>query len=400
MATFIFNTLPALIVHLVSGLGTRLTMGQCSMVASDRPVAGGSVTVNAGDGRDQPLKKIFIPDILARWPFPRRLNQHHCKVRAESSAWLESFRAFSPKAQQAFDRCDFSLLGCLSYPNACEEHVRSGCDYMNLVFVIDEYSDVSEESEVRQQKDAIMDALRHPYKPRPKGEWVGGEVTRQFWERTICNASGQSQKRFITTFEQYLEGVVQEAIDRSEHHVHDIQSYLDVRRRTVGARPAFALLELGLDIPDEVISHPTIEDVVAASTDMIALANDIASYNLEQARGDDGHNIVTIVMHELDTDVNGAMLWVADYHTKLETKYFEAVAAIPKWGEPVDSQVREYCDGMGSAVRANYDWGFESKRYFGTNGLEVQQKRWILLMPKDHFKGCEEIGPVLVGATP
>jgi hypothetical protein len=54
---------------------------------------------------------------------------------------------------------------------------------MSLVFVIDEYSDVSEEGEVRQQKDVVMDALRHPYKPRPKGEWIGGEVTRQW---VIC----------------------------------------------------------------------------------------------------------------------------------------------------------------------------------------------------------------------
>jgi hypothetical protein len=28
--------------------------------------------------------------------------------------------------------------------------------------------------------DIIMDALRSPHKARPKGEWVGGEVTRQY----------------------------------------------------------------------------------------------------------------------------------------------------------------------------------------------------------------------------
>jgi len=50
---------------------------------------------------------------------------------------------------------------------------------MNLFFVIDEYSDVSEPSEVREQKDVIMDALRNPHKPRPKGEWPGAEVARQ-----------------------------------------------------------------------------------------------------------------------------------------------------------------------------------------------------------------------------
>ena len=60
-----------------------------------------------------------------------------------------------------------------------EERCRTGCDLMNLSFVIDEYSDVSGEAEVREQKNVVMDALRNPHIPRPKGEWIGGEVARQ-----------------------------------------------------------------------------------------------------------------------------------------------------------------------------------------------------------------------------
>lgn len=51
---------------------------------------------------------------------------------------------------------------------------------MNVFFTFDEYSDVSDEFETRRQADSMVDALRHPEKPRPEGEWVGGEVTRQY----------------------------------------------------------------------------------------------------------------------------------------------------------------------------------------------------------------------------
>ena len=51
---------------------------------------------------------------------------------------------------------------------------------MNLFFVFDEYSDVADASEVRKQADIIMDALRNPTYIRPKGEWVGGELARQY----------------------------------------------------------------------------------------------------------------------------------------------------------------------------------------------------------------------------
>lgn len=82
----------------------------------------------------QPI--IHLPDSLARWPWQRDLNPHYEACKAESAEWLESFGAFRPKAQRAFNLCDFSeclsstptsrripyepvdLLASLSYPKA------------------------------------------------------------------------------------------------------------------------------------------------------------------------------------------------------------------------------------------------------------------------------------------
>ena len=57
--------------------------------------------------RSRPIR-IFIPKVLARWPWPRQINPHYAVVKKEADAWLTSFQPFSPKAQDAFDRCDFS----------------------------------------------------------------------------------------------------------------------------------------------------------------------------------------------------------------------------------------------------------------------------------------------------
>jgi hypothetical protein len=51
---------------------------------------------------------------------------------------------------------------------------------MNLYFVFDDHSDKSTATEVWQQVDVIMDAMRHPQETRPEGEWVGGEIARQY----------------------------------------------------------------------------------------------------------------------------------------------------------------------------------------------------------------------------
>jgi Delta6-protoilludene synthase len=50
---------------------------------------------------------------------------------------------------------------------------------MNLFFIIDEHSDVEGEDVVRQMADIIKDTLGNPHKPRPRGEWIGGQATRE-----------------------------------------------------------------------------------------------------------------------------------------------------------------------------------------------------------------------------
>jgi hypothetical protein len=67
---------------------------------------------------------------------------------------------------------------CSADPRA-EERLRTGCDLMNMFFIYDEYSDVAHEDEVQVYANIIMDALHNPHKPRPKDEWIGGEITRQ-----------------------------------------------------------------------------------------------------------------------------------------------------------------------------------------------------------------------------
>ena len=66
--------------------------------------------------------RIFIPDVLARWPWPRRLNPNYAVAKKEADAWMMSFRAFSPKAQDAYNRCNCSRC-CSSYP-ACKPNLQ------------------------------------------------------------------------------------------------------------------------------------------------------------------------------------------------------------------------------------------------------------------------------------
>jgi hypothetical protein len=51
---------------------------------------------------------------------------------------------------------------------------------MNIEGFVDIETDMaSDDHEVRKQMNIMKDAIRNPHKPRPQGEWIGGEVVRQ-----------------------------------------------------------------------------------------------------------------------------------------------------------------------------------------------------------------------------
>lgn len=82
-------------------------------------------------------------------------------------------------------------------------------------------------------------------------------------------------------FQQYTDSVVEQALDRDEHNARNVEEYLELRRRTIGIWPSLVLLELHLNIPDEVKRHPDILTLESTCVDLVAIANDIYSYNVE-----------------------------------------------------------------------------------------------------------------------
>ncbi|KZT23360.1 terpenoid synthase [Neolentinus lepideus HHB14362 ss-1] len=328
------------------------------------------------------VKMLYLPETMSNWPWPRAINPRYEEVSAQSNAWFHSFKAFTQRSQDAFDKCDFGRLASLAYPTAAKEHLRTGCDLMNLFFVVDEYTDVEPAPVVREMVDVVIDALNNPHKPRPEGEILLGQVAKEFWELAIKTASPASQKHFVEAFTDYLNSVVIQAKDRDTDTIRTIDSYLKMRRENIGARPSYVPGELHLNLPDEAFYHPVIKELEYHIADLIILDNDIASYNKEQANGDDRHNILTIVMHQLNTDFAGAMKWVCEYHEEVEAKFLDGLKRVPSFGPAVDKELGEYILHLANWPRCNDCWNFESGRYFGKKGLEIQKSRVVPLMPK------------------
>lgn len=174
---------------------------------------------------------------------------------------------------------------------------------------------------------------------------------------------------------------------------------MDIRRNNVGAKPAFTLLEMDMEIPQDIFDHKSLVTLRECTIDMLCLANvgfppipfaqspdfplqDLYSFNVEQAKGDD-HNIVTLIMLHEKLNIHQAIEYVATMHNQLADQFQGVYSTLPSFGSPgADAMVHKYVDGLGNWIRANECWSFESWRYFKDEGLRIQKERVVRLLPK------------------
>ncbi|KAI0694502.1 isoprenoid synthase domain-containing protein [Cytidiella melzeri] len=283
---------------------------------------------------------LCLPYTMKSWPWPRAINPYHEEVALESNAWLKSFKPFNERSQYAFDNCDLELL-------------RTGL----IFFVIDEYTDVEPMHVVREMVDVVIDALRNPHKPRPEGEIVLGEMTRQ--SRGSRSVTPEAARRMFESSTDYLKSLVVQAGDRVNDTLRTVESYMHIQREKNGARPSYVPGELHLSIPDNAFYDPV----------------DIASYNKEQAVGNDCYNILTIVMRQFDLLLSEAVEWVAKYHKKIEERFLDGLDRTPSWDKEIDDQVAVYIKVIANWPRGNSCWSFEAGRYFGSKELKIQKRK-------------------------
>ena len=59
------------------------------------------------------VKILYIPDTMSTWPWARKLNPLYEEVDAESIAWMESFKPYTPESQTAHNKGDIGRLAAL-----------------------------------------------------------------------------------------------------------------------------------------------------------------------------------------------------------------------------------------------------------------------------------------------
>ncbi|KAF5343425.1 hypothetical protein D9758_011853 [Tetrapyrgos nigripes] len=324
--------------------------------------------------------KFLFPDLVSHCNFPINHSRHRKQVTVETKRWIIKGDNLSARKQEKLHGLKAGTLAALCYPDAAYPQLRVCNDFLTYLFHLDDLIDDMEDRSATAQADVVNNVLYHPNQ-HPSTRV--GKMTKDFWRRMISTASPGCQQRFISYFDYYFQSVAEQARDRSEGVIPDLESYIALRRDTSGCKSTFALIEFAnnLDIPDEVMEHPSIRSLDEACNDLVTWSNDLFSYNKEQAIGDT-HNMIPVIMNEQGCDLQTAVDMVGDLCRGSIDRFIEEWECIPSWGPEIDRQVHIYVQGLADWIVGSLHWSFESERYFGKQGLDVKKNRVVTLLPK------------------
>ncbi|KAJ8497051.1 hypothetical protein ONZ51_g763 [Trametes cubensis] len=321
-----------------------------------------------------------IPDLHAMTPFVSSFNPHYDKISLQSSAWVDQFCVLEGKQRARYISSKTQLLTPYAYPRADEERYRCCCDYVSILFTYDEITDHQNEEDARLSCESSCSAMED-------ANFDDGtalcHMTNDFSRRLSKSCGPTTFQRFINYWKLYVNAVTKEAQLRERYEVLDPDSF-EILRRDFGSVLVSLVISgyaLGIDLPDEVFNHPTFAAMYLAATDMVCLSNDLYSYNVEQAAGHGGNNILTTLMKAKNLSLQGAADYVGEHWKTLIEQYLDAKRRLPSWGEEIDKDVAQYADAMEDWVIGSMDWSFETSRYFGDAGQEVKRTRVVHLSP-------------------
>ncbi|KAH7904731.1 isoprenoid synthase domain-containing protein [Hygrophoropsis aurantiaca] len=235
------------------------------------------------------------------------------------------------------------------FPQADAKAFQAIADYFELGFIQEGATDAASVEDARKYMDmfsftiALMEHL--------------GEVYRE---------------DFLNAHSGYVQGVLQEALDRKRAQDTDakldVDTYLVNRRKTIAVTMCIVLTRSSgrLNISRDLLNEPSVRGMEEATVELIMIANDIYSYKKELAEGNARHNIITVLTQDPKTkhlSLQSAIDYAGQLFELALARFEESRASIPSFDEETDKMLEEYAVAMVGLFVGNIEWCCVSARY-------------------------------------
>ncbi|CAF1145184.1 unnamed protein product [Adineta steineri] len=310
------------------------------------------------------------------------MNPHYETAKVAAEQWLNSYGIDNIEKVK---KAQFPLLAAMGHCTADAKRLYVLANYYQWVFIYDDYFDNGKWSksseDARHAADLTINVLRDP-ETFTKTSFLPADMLRSFMLDIHETATERCQQRLVKHFQNFINAAVEQVINRSKDIDLSIDSYIKLRRQTGALSSVYDLVQydLNLDVPDEVLHNPTMKKLALYINDICCWANDIYSFNIEQAWGET-HNLVIISMGE-GRSLQESIDFVGDRVKERFNAYVSEKEKIPSWGSKIDQDVATYLAAVEQWAIGFIHWSFATERYFGKSHEEVKKTRVVTLLPR------------------
>ncbi|KAI0206676.1 Presilphiperfolan-8-beta-ol synthase [Astrocystis sublimbata] len=340
--------------------------------------------------KSERLSHVVVPDLFSSIMSSKPIvNPNYFKVKADGDRWITKIMHMDEKMSARNTRVDLCFLASIWAPDADEDALRMMLDWNHWVFLFDDQFD---EGHLKDDPIAAQEEVDRTLAIMEDGaELYTAEsnpiryVFQTCWQRLVKRGSLELQQRYKEQHSRFFDQLVVQVqrFANGEALKSDVDEYLDMRRGTIGAYPAITVSEYGqsINIPEHVFQHPSMQECMRVSADLVLLVNDVLSYRKDLELGVD-YNLISILSEQNKTiqeaiDTIGALI---DHCYK---RWYIALAEMPSYGEHIDNQVLRFVEVCRYVALGNLHWSFKTGRYLGPEGHEVYQTR-VMQLPTQH----------------
>ncbi|RWS21055.1 hypothetical protein B4U80_11945 [Leptotrombidium deliense] len=222
-------------------------------------------------------------------PIEPAINPLFNEIKEEVERWAIGHKLFQGEsALQKLKREDVTKLGCHCCPESEFNRTVVVCKFLLHVVLLDDsisegyvgdYYDTllnyeNDQSKVMEMMDAAENFPQDP-------------ITASFvdiWKQMKQLMNIDWQKRFAQSFIWYVKSSRWEIENRKHNRVPQLGEYLTYRYYVSGMEPCLMLVELmdNIILPDSVSLNPALQIVITNAANIIALENDLHSFEKEK----------------------------------------------------------------------------------------------------------------------
>lgn len=321
------------------------------------------------------------------WPLTDPCHPHCDEAHVESIQWCKDLSVLSEEAAIKFKRYATGINAAMAFRRVSLLHLRLSNDLLHLFWLMDDVFDKLNVDESRawgakiKQIMSIPSIIPDSLPPLERAIQEYDSTSRVIsdsnadlydsWWSQVNNdlkSASSALALFQHLFNDWLDSMVAEANDREKKRALSFEEYITVRGISVGLLPVLAWGVLMFEVKDAVLQVPTLQKIISESCELVSIANDIYSYNKEQAKGEGAvaHNIVNVIQKSKNKGIQDAMDHAGAIYKQKSIDVVKLYHSLPVLGDEADNTVLwEYALVAIDWIESNVEFSLSSFRYFG-----------------------------------